>query len=183
MSHRSWLLLCAHNTRAKSFDPGCNQAPSECSVVPAMATTRCTPRQDETVAVPVLAATTSSTPRRLRARRLHAESSDACKNGAMRRPIPAQTSLEPARLRENSTSDHKNLVKTVQRRLRARRLRAEPSETHKKGLGETSLSARTPLDSARTPPPITETSQKRTSSRDGGVRSRAESTSQCPGGL
>ena len=171
-----------------------------------MATTRCTPRQDETVAVPVLAATTSSTPRRLRTRRLHAKSSDACKNGAMRRPISARTPLESARLREhstgdhknlakygtpttpctttpcgvqqhrrlrddsarddsmrshqmpakngamrhpisartppesarlreNSTSDHKNLAKTVQRRLRARRLRAESSETNKNGSG------------------------------------------------
>ena len=219
-----------------------------------MATTRCTPRQDETVAVPVLAATTSSTPRRLRTRRLHAKSSDACKkwgeetshlrtdsarvrstpralhrrsqkprktrytatpctrtpcgvqqhrglrddsarddsmrshpmpakNGAMRRPISARTPPESARLRENSTRDHKNLAKTVQRRLRARRLRAESSETLKKWVGETSLSARTPLDSARTPPPITETLQKRTSPRDGGVRSRAESSGQCPGGL
>ena len=171
-----------------------------------MATTRCTPRQDETVAVPVLAATTSSTPRRLRTRRLHAKSSDACKkwgdetphlrtdsarvrstpralhrrsqnlakngtpttpctttpcgvqqhrrlrddsarddsmrshqmpvkNGAMRHPISARTPPESARLRENSTSDHKNLAKTVQRRLRARRLRAESSETHKNGSG------------------------------------------------
>ena len=219
-----------------------------------MATTRCTPRQDETVAVPVLAATTSSTPRRLRTRRLHAKSSDACKNGSLRRPISARTPLESARLREhstsdhknlakhgtpttpctttpcgvqqhrrlrddsarddsmrshqmpvkngairrpisartppesarlreNSTSDHKNLAKTVQRRLRARRLRAESSETHKTLVGETSFSTRTPLDSARTPLPITETSQTRTSPRDGGVRSRAESSDQCPGGL
>ena len=105
------------------------------------------------------------------------------KNGAMRHPISARTPPESARLRENSTSDHKNLAKTVQRRLRARRLRAESSETHKKWVGETSPFARTPLDSARTPPPITKTSQKRTSSRDGGVRSRAESSGQCPGGL
>ena len=105
------------------------------------------------------------------------------KNGAMRRPISARTPPESARLRENSTSDHKTSQKTVQRRLRARRLRAESSETHKTRVGETPLSARTPLDSAKTPPPITETSQTRTSSRDGGVRSRAESSGQCPGGL
>ena len=144
-----------------------------------MSTTRCTPRQDETVAVPVLAATTSSTPRRLRTRRLHAKSSDACKkwgdetphlrtDSARVRSTPRalhRRSQKPRKTRYTDDSVHDDSVRspttsTTPRRLRARRLHAESSDACK-NWGDETPHLRT--DSARvrsTPRELHQRSQK-----------------------